>query len=203
MICGKSNLERGFVLEKVYLNISLALGVASFVFIFFPAVREIAFLLALSGGVLIVFSAIANFQEVKSLDKRYYLSIAINLLAVILAFFLQQIHINELADAEPVEPVPAVRVYTEKDFDSIEIGDSYAETAIRFGEEGRLEFEEENEYDGKLYQTYSWGDADRGYIAISVVNGIIDYKTSAMIGEQSFYDFFLQEETSEEEACLY
>lgn len=183
MICGKSNLERGFVLEKVYLNISLAFGIVGFALAFFPAVREIAFLLALSGGVLIVFNAIANFQEVKSLDKRYYLSIAANLLAVILAFFLQQVHINELADAEPVEPVPAVRVYTEKDFDSIEIGDSYAETAIRFGEEGRLEFEEKNEYDGKLYQTYSWGDADRGYIAISVVNGIIDYKTSAMIGE--------------------
>ena len=180
MICGKSNLERGFVLEKVYLNISLAFGIIGFALAFFPVVREIAFLLALSGGVLIVFNAIANFQEVKSLDKRYYLSIAVNLLAVILAFFLQQVHINELADAEPV---PAVRVYTEKDFDSIEIGDSYAETAIRFGEEGRLEFEDENEYDGKLYQTYSWGDADRGYIAISVVNGIIDYKTSAMIGE--------------------
>ena len=183
MICGKSNLERGFVLEKVYLNISLALGVAGSALAFFPTMREIAFLLALSGGVLIVFNAIVNFQEVKSLDKRYYLSIAVNLLAVILAFFLQQVYINELADMESVEPIPAVRAYTEKDFDSIEIGDSYAETAIRFGEEGRLEFEEENEYDGRLYQTYSWGDADRGYIAISVVDGIIDYKTSAMIGE--------------------
>lgn len=183
MICGKSNLERGFVLEKVYLNISLVLGAIGFALAFFPTVRGIAFLLALSGGILIIFSAIANFQEVKSLDKRYYFSIAVNLLAVILAFFLQQVYVNELADAEPVEPVPAVRIYTEKDFDSIEIGDSYAETAIYFGEEGRLEFEEENEYDGKLYQTYSWGDADRGYIAISVVDGIIDYKTSAMIGE--------------------
>lgn len=183
MIYGKSNLERGFVLEKVYLNISLALGVAGFVLAFFPTMREIAFLLALSGGVLIIFNAITNFQEVKSLDKRYYLAIAVNLIAVILTFFLQQVYISELADKEFVEPVPAVRVYTEKDFNSIEIGDSYAETAIRFGEEGNLEFEEENKFDGKLYQTYSWGDADRGYIAISVVDGIIDYKTSAMIGE--------------------